>query len=38
MVTTFNATADKIVLNKISEICAPINLQLDKLHTVEDAG
>jgi hypothetical protein len=37
MLTTFDAKADMFVLNKISAICAQINLQLDELHTVEDA-
>jgi hypothetical protein len=38
MLTTFDATADMFVLNKISEICTTINFQLDELHTVEDTG
>jgi hypothetical protein len=31
-------TTDMSFLNKISGICAQINLKLDELHTVEDAG
>ena len=36
--TAFDTTADMFVMNKISEICAQINLQLDELHTVEKSG
>jgi hypothetical protein len=38
MFTVLDAGTDTVVQNKISEISAQINLQLDGLHNVEKGG